>query len=157
MKVNKSVEQGIYVICILALQKHHDSVKSHVLSELLEVSDSYLKKLLAKMVKAGLITSNASRSGGYRLARSVKEITVYDVFSALDQDKDVLELQHLSDHIFPDKEHSRASEKKIREAFDKGLDSLYAELKKLRIADLLRSEYIADGYIDWNARKDARG
>ena len=97
MKVNKSVEQGIYVLCILALQKGHTSVKSTTLSSLLQVSDSYLKKLLAKMVKADLITSAANRSGGYQLARPVQEITLYDVFSALDQDKDVLELQHLSD------------------------------------------------------------
>lgn len=97
MKVNKSVEQGIYVLCILALQKDHTSVKSTTLSSLLQVSDSYLKKLLAKMVKADLITSAANRSGGYQLARPVQQITVYDVFSALDQDKDVLELQHLSE------------------------------------------------------------
>lgn len=152
MKVNKSVEQGIYVLCILALQKGHTSVKSQTLSSLLQVSDSYLKKLLAKMVKADLITSAANRSGGYQLAKPVTEISVYDVFSALDQDKEVLELQHLSDHIFPDKEHSKQSEQKIMDAFNKGFDELYDELKKLKISDLLRSEYMADGFVDWNKK-----
>lgn len=150
MKVNKSVEQGIYVLCILALQKGHTSVKSQTLSSLLQVSDSYLKKLLAKMVKADLITSAANRSGGYQLARPVTDISVYDVFSALDQDKDVLELKHLSDHIFPDKEHARQSEQKIRDAFEKGFDALYGELRKLKISDLLRSEYLDEGFTDWN-------
>lgn len=152
MKVNKSVEQGIYVLCILALQKNHTSVKSQTLSSLLEVSDSYLKKLLAKMVKAGLVTSSANRSGGYQLARSVREITVYDVFSALDQDKDVLELQHLSQYIFPDKEHARKSEQLIEQTFEKGLQDLYDELRKLRISDLLKQEYLEEGYTDWNER-----
>ena len=150
MKVNKSVEQGIYVLCILALQKGHTSVKSTTLSSLLQVSDSYLKKLLAKMVKADLITSAANRSGGYQLARPVQEITLYDVFSALDQDKDVLELQHLSDHIFPDKAHARESEKKISDAFARGFQGLYAELKQFRIADLLKSEYLEDGFTEKN-------
>lgn len=150
MKVNKSVEQGIYVVCILALQKGHTSVKSQTLSRLLQVSDSYLKKLLAKMVKAHLITSSANRAGGYRLARPATEITVYDVFSALDQDKDVLELQHLAEHIFPDKEHSKKSEELIKSAFAKGFDQLYAELKKLKISDLLREEYVDEGFKDWN-------
>ncbi len=150
MKVNRSVEQGIYVLCILALQKGHSSVKSTTLSSLLQVSDSYLKKLLAKMVKADLITSSANRSGGYQLARPVTEITVFDVFCALDQDKDVLELQHLSEHIFPDQKHAGESEKKISEAFEKGFEGLYAELKKLRISDLLRREYLEEGFTDWN-------
>lgn len=152
MKVNKSVEQGIYVLCILALQKGHSSVKSRVLSDLLQVSDSYLKKLLAKMVKADLITSSANRAGGYQLARPVTAITVYDVFSAFDQDKDVLSLKHLSDHIFPDKAHARKSEALITAVFDKGLDAFYSELKKLKIADLLRAEYLEEGVIDWNHR-----
>lgn len=154
MKVNKSVEQGIYVVCILALQKDHTSVKSQVLSRLLQVSDSYLKKLLAKMVKADLISSSASRAGGYRLARPVTDITVYDVFSALDQDKDVLELQHLSEHIFPDKDHARRSEQLIEIAFEKGFSGLYAELKKLKVSDLLREEYLQEGFTDWNTYSD---
>lgn len=75
--------------------------------------------------------------GGYQLARSAQDITVFDAFSALDQDKEVLQFQHLSDHIFPDKEHTRMSEKKIEAAFEKGLNELYDELKKVKIADLL--------------------
>lgn len=150
MKVSSSVEQGIYVLCILALQKGHTTVKSRTLSRLLQVSDSYLKKLLAKMVKSDLIVSSANRAGGYQLARPVTEITVYDVFSALDQDRDVLQLQHLSEHIFPDMEHARQSERRIQDAFEKGFDGLYSELKKLKISDLLRSEYLQEGYTDWN-------
>lgn len=152
MKVNKSVEQGIYVLCILALQKGHTPVKSQTLSRLLQVSDSYLKKLLARMVKANLITSSANRAGGYQLARPVTEITAYDVFSALDQNQDVLELQHLAGHIFPDKDHAAQSEKKIVDAFGRGLDQLNTELKKLKISDLLRAEYIDEGFQDWNAQ-----
>lgn len=150
MKVNKSVEQGIYVLCILALQKGHTSVKSQTLSRLLQVSDSYLKKILAKMVKANLITSSANRAGGYQLARPVTEISAYDVFAAFDQDKDVLELQHLAENIFPDKEHAKQSEALIVDAFDRGFGELNEELKKLKISDLLRAEYLDEGYQDWN-------
>ena len=64
MKINKSMEQAVYVIAILALQEGHTSVKSHIISEILRVSDSYLKKILIKLSKAGLIQSNASKTGG---------------------------------------------------------------------------------------------
>lgn len=150
MKVNKSVEQGMYVLCILALQKDHTPVKSQTLSRLLQVSDSYLKKLLAKMVKANLITSSANRAGGYQLARPATDINAYDVFCAFDQDKNVLDLQHLADHIFPDQEHVRQTEKLMLDTFERGFENLSAELKKLKISDLLRPEYLEEGYQDWN-------
>ena len=55
MKLNKSFEQAVYVLTMLALQENHTPVKSHVLSDILEVSDSYLKKILVKLTRAGLI------------------------------------------------------------------------------------------------------
>ncbi|WP_054759752.1 Rrf2 family transcriptional regulator [Secundilactobacillus collinoides] len=77
MKISKSVEQGIYVTLMLALQKNHTPVKSLVLSQRLEVSDSYLKKILRKLVVADIINSNASKDGGYTLKRSVETITFF--------------------------------------------------------------------------------
>ena len=44
MKINKSFEQGIYVLLMLGLQKDNQTVKSNVMSNILQVSDSYLKK-----------------------------------------------------------------------------------------------------------------
>ena len=46
MKLNKSFEQAVYVLTMLALQENHTPVKSRVLSDILEVSDSYLNFLL---------------------------------------------------------------------------------------------------------------
>ena len=54
MKINKSVEQAIYVLLILALQKDGEPLKSRVLSTHLKVSDSYLKKILMKLKKRRL-------------------------------------------------------------------------------------------------------
>ena len=54
MEINKSVEQAIYVLLILALQKDGEPLKSRVLSAHLKVSDSYLKKILMKLKKRRL-------------------------------------------------------------------------------------------------------
>ena len=51
MKINKSLEQAVYVIIILALQKDKQPVKSHIISEILKVSDSYLKKNINETIK----------------------------------------------------------------------------------------------------------
>ena len=44
MKISKSLEQAIFVLLMLALQKDKTAVKSFILSKKLEISDSYLKK-----------------------------------------------------------------------------------------------------------------
>ena len=48
MKISKSFEQGMYVLLMLGLQKDNQIVKSNVMSNILHVSDSYLKKILRK-------------------------------------------------------------------------------------------------------------
>lgn len=151
MKVNKSVEQAIYVLVILALQKDHAPVKSRVLSQILQVSDSYLKKILMVMKKNGLITSSASKHGGYQLARSIEGISIKDVFDALNLSNEQLELSHLAQHIFTDKVHTQQSEQKITHAFERAFDSFYQELDQFKLASLLKPSAYQNGVIDWNA------
>lgn len=56
MKISKSLEQATFVLLMLALQKEHWPIKSIVFSQRLGVSDSYLKKVLRKLVVAGFYT-----------------------------------------------------------------------------------------------------
>ena len=152
MKINKSVEQAIYVIVILALQEGHASVKSHIISEILRVSDSYLKKILIKLSKAGLIQSNASKTGGYQLSRDVEEISLKDIFFALELHNDVIEFKHLSHAIFDDEEHVREGEDKIHNVLNRGLVSFYNELDKFNISELLHKEAYEKGVIEWEKK-----
>ncbi|MCM1499589.1 MAG: Rrf2 family transcriptional regulator [Clostridium sp.] len=50
------------------------------------ISDSYLEQLMAKLKKAGLITSIRGAQGGYVLARESGTISVGDILRALEGD-----------------------------------------------------------------------
>lgn len=50
------------------------------------ISDSYLEQLMAKLKKAGLITSIRGAQGGYVLARPRDTISVGDILRALEGD-----------------------------------------------------------------------
>lgn len=50
------------------------------------ISDSYLEQLMAKLKKAGLITSIRGSQGGYVLAKPGTEISVGDILRALEGD-----------------------------------------------------------------------
>ena len=66
MRINQSFEQGVVCLLMLSLQKDGRAVGSETLSELMGVSDSYLKKTLRKLVLAGLVESRAGRDGHHR-------------------------------------------------------------------------------------------
>lgn len=150
MKLNKSFEQATYVIIILALQKEHHPVKSRVLSQVLRVSDSYLKKILVKLSKAGLISANASKVGVYQLAKSVDEISLKNIFFALNLQINVLDFKHIDHQIYDDVSHVREVEEKITTTLEAGLSAFYRQLDTLTILDLLYQEAYKNGVIDWN-------
>lgn len=152
MKLNKSFEQATYVITMLALQEGHRPVKSHVLSQILQVSDSYLKKVLMKLSKAGLVISSASKTGGYQLAKPVEDITLKDIFFALELQADVLDFKHVAHQIYEDEKHVRQVEELVRGTLESGLGAFYDRLATLNIADLLRPDAYENGAIDWIAK-----
>lgn len=152
MKINQSVEQGIYVVLMLALQKDHTPVKSSVLSSILEVSDSYLKKILRKMVVEGIITSSASKDGGFALARPVTELTVYDVYHAVDGGGIGISLSGMAHRIFVDDEKLRRDEERVISTFEKATEAYEEELKKLKLSDLLIKKNYENGWKDWGAQ-----
>ena len=75
MVVNRSIEQGIVTLFVLAMQKGHTPVDSFTLSTVMGVSDSYLRKILQRLSRAGIVISVAGRQGGFVLARPLDQIT----------------------------------------------------------------------------------
>ena len=152
MKISKSFEQGIYVLLMLGLQKDNQTVKSNVMSTILQVSDSYLKKILRKLVLAELITSNASKDGGFQLKKSLKQITLYDVYNAIETDIITFDVSDLAEHVFNDDEHTKQSKKKVIDTIDFGIKAFNSQLASVNLSELLIEEN--DGYpkIDWNEK-----
>jgi Rrf2 family iron-sulfur cluster assembly transcriptional regulator len=157
MKINSTFEQGIYVVVILALEKDHKPVKSKVMSELLQVSDSYLKKILGKMAKNGLVISSASKQGGYQLSRGAESISLRDVYEALELDQDTFTSSHFAEKLFPNQQHVHESEKVIEETIQRGLSKFYDELDQMKIADVLEDGKYQNGAVVWEDRIDKNG
>lgn len=86
MRVYKSTEYAIQILHYL----HEDAMHSaemfttQMISEALRITYPLANNIMAKLRKNGLITSVRGRNGGYRVARSVQQISLYDVVLAME-------------------------------------------------------------------------
>lgn len=150
MKINRSVEHGVLVLLMLALQKDHTAVTSQVLAEHMQVSDSYLKKTLRKLVVAGLVESSATRGGGFSLARPIDQITLADAYVALDGEGITFRASPQAVAVFPDPGHTEQSVEAITEVFERGYQAFLNQLATCNLSDLLKAGTWENGVLDWS-------
>lgn len=56
-----------------------------------DIPQNYLEQLLSKLRRAGLVTSVRGSKGGYLLAKEAKEIQVFDILIALEDDLKIVD------------------------------------------------------------------
>ena len=157
MKMSNAVEQSLVVLVMLALQKDELPIKSYLLSNRLEVSESYLKKTMRKLVVAGIVQAIASKEGGFKLARSIADITLLDVYEAIEGDGSFIHSTQLADRIFlnqasnkPVEDVQQALEVAVLTVFNDAEADFKKRLQNYTIAKLLQHINVDEfGKIDW--------
>ncbi len=86
MKLSTKGRYGLRAFIDLAVWGEERPVSLVSIAKRQEISVSYLEQLMAKLKKAGLVTSVRGANGGYTVARPVEEISVGDVLRALEGD-----------------------------------------------------------------------
>ncbi|MFF0825749.1 Rrf2 family transcriptional regulator [Brevibacillus sp. NPDC003359] len=84
MNMKGGVEQAVYALLVLTRLPRHAMLSGEALSQQLRVSPTYLQKLMRKLVQAGIVSSVPGAKGGFRLQASPDDITIHDVFSAIE-------------------------------------------------------------------------
>ena len=160
MKMSNAVEQSLVVLVMLALQKDELPIKSYLLSNRLEVSESYLKKTMRKLVVAGIVQAIASKEGGFKLARSIADITLLDVYEAIEGDGSFIHSTQLADRIFLNQASNKPVED-VQQALEVAVDDVLTvfndaeaafkkRLQNYTIAKLLQHINVDEfGKIDW--------
>ena len=93
------------------------------------------------MVVADLIVSNASKD----LKKSIEEISLYDVYKAIETTEITDFKSEIARKLFKDEEHIKNSEDRIIDTINKAEDTL----KKLKLSALLDSKKYKNSDIDW--------
>jgi Rrf2 family nitric oxide-sensitive transcriptional repressor len=70
---------------IVWLADHPDRPQTaNTIAAAMQVPRMYLSKVMRQLVEHGVVTAQRGKSGGFTLARSVKQISVLDVVNAVD-------------------------------------------------------------------------
>lgn len=91
MKLSTKGRYGLRAMIDLVLHSETEPVSISSIAARQSISESYLEQLIAKLRRAGLVTSVRGAGGGYVPSRNAEEISVGDVLRALEGNLDPVE------------------------------------------------------------------
>lgn len=84
MKYSQATDYALHAMLYLVTAAPDKPVGVQLLAGKLGVSQTYLSKMMTKLVKAGLIQSAPGANGGYRLRRKQEDISFLDIIHAIE-------------------------------------------------------------------------
>lgn len=99
MKLSTKGRYGLRALIDLGLYSENETVSIASIAARQNISESYLEQLIAKLRKAGLVTSIRGAGGGYKLAKPAAEISVGDILRALEGNLDPVECPGLKEEV----------------------------------------------------------
>jgi Rrf2 family protein len=82
MRLNITTDYAIRAL--LCLAENHRPTSGIELSETMKIPQSYLLTVMAKLKKAGIVSSTRGQSGGYELEKLPEEVTLWDIISVME-------------------------------------------------------------------------
>ncbi len=82
---------GLAAMYELHLLKSAKPVQIKAISQNAEIPQNYLEQLLGLLKKAGLVTSVRGAYGGYTLAKDSRDISIKEIFVALEGDLNIVD------------------------------------------------------------------
>ncbi|GAF15206.1 Rrf2 family transcriptional regulator [Bacillus sp. JCM 19046] len=152
MKIKSGVEQAVCILVILATQKGKQHVKSDTISSRINVSPSYLKKVMRKLVVGRLITSAPGNSGGFSLARSPETISMLDILKAIEGEDPFLKTEGLIQRVFPETDAAKVGSERLETIFTNAQKAYHDSLKQTSLAEAILTTLDRDSMelVDWN-------
>lgn len=102
MRMKTGMEQAVYAMLILDRLPRRGALSAELISERLGVSSSYLKKVMRKLVQAGLVHSTPGIRGGFSLGKRSEAITVYEIYVAVEGQATLYREHGVFSHLFAD-------------------------------------------------------
>jgi Rrf2 family protein len=86
MATNTQFSIAVHLMIALGFDKGQQATSSH-LAESINTSPSFVRRILAKLSKAGLVATTTGKSGFCLLAKKAEEISLLEIYRAVDAPK----------------------------------------------------------------------
>ncbi|HEY4716403.1 MAG TPA: Rrf2 family transcriptional regulator [bacterium] len=83
MHVSKTLDYAVRSLIYLGLQKNNKVVYMKDISDNARIPKNYLAKVMAQLVKRGLVRSSVGPDGGYVLAKRTRDISLMDAYECV--------------------------------------------------------------------------
>ncbi|MDR2833409.1 MAG: Rrf2 family transcriptional regulator [Streptococcaceae bacterium] len=111
MKLTVGFQQSIVMIVLIATQEKQEGLNIGVISSQMKIKESYLRKLASKLVKAQLLNSSRNRYSGYTLNKQPSEISLLDIFNAIEGEESFLSYTNTIQKTFSGLQEELVAEK----------------------------------------------
>ena len=92
MKFNTKTRYGLRTILELSLNENNrEGILQKEISKKQEVSVRYLDNIIALLKASGLIVNVGGKKSGYRLTRPAREVSIYDVYLAFEDEMAIID------------------------------------------------------------------
>lgn len=125
MRITKGSDYALHAMEYLISKRNDKPINVKELSESLNVSVSYLSKLLTQLSKARYIEGASGANGGYFLKNGWENIRIYDIITTIDGYQSTLE-----------DSFNHGSECKIQKILLSAEDEMTKSLKNKTLKDL---------------------
>ncbi|WP_107841203.1 Rrf2 family transcriptional regulator [Metasolibacillus meyeri] len=152
MQLTKAVEQAACIIILLATQDNTEPLSTDEVSQRLDVSPSYLKKITRKLVVKKIITSVSGNKGGISLARGLDDISLLDVIEAIEGPISIFQDTGLINSVFQGGEYTEKGTNLLSAVFHKADELLTQYFSTVTLANVLEEVFNTSEIptLNWN-------
>ncbi len=137
MRMSEGVEWTAHACVLLAALPSGIGLPANALAEFHELAPAYMAKHMQALARAGIVQSIRGAGGGYRLARSAAEISLWDILEAIEGEEPAFrcsEIRQQGPCVSPQEDFRKPCG--INAAFSKAETAWRAELKSVSIGDI---------------------
>jgi Rrf2 family protein len=126
MKYTKATNYALHIVAYMIKYDKRDNLSLQPLASHLNISPSYLSKILTQLVKANIIQSTPGVNGGYVLRKKKEDISLLDVIEATEGSSPMFTCEMDENH-----------ECKIQKAMDEAENMFEAYLKDKKLFKII--------------------
>jgi Rrf2 family protein len=90
-KLSKKVEYGLIAVKHMAMPGEECTSSAKVIAEKYKIPYDLLSKILQKLKKQGILSSVQGTHGGYKLTKKPDELTLAEIFNAIEGESYILD------------------------------------------------------------------